>query len=240
METLTNILFSKKNVVVITGAGISTLSGIPDFRGKNGLYKQDENVEYMLSHDCLIEEPNRFYEFYKKNILVGDIQPNIIHETLTNLETHGYISGIITQNIDNLHQKSGSKNVIDLHGNGEIFYCNLCKRQVPIEEYKEEGYICRCGGLIRPDIVLYDECLKESNIKRALELIHNADYLIILGSSLTVSTVSHLIQVFIEEHGSDNNIFIVNNNETPYDKVATKYNEDLGTVFKLIKSKKED
>lgn len=234
MEQLIDAIFSKKRVVVITGAGISTLSGIPDFRGNNGLYTKDENVEYMLSKDCLIEEPDRFYEFYKKNILVSGIKPNIIHDTLTKLESLGYIEGIITQNIDNLHEKSGSKNVVDLHGNGEKFYCKKCNKKVSVDEYKKD-YKCLCGGIIRPDIVLYDEFVKSSDHSRALELVYNADYLIILGSSLLVNTVGRLIDAFIRKNGCDNNIFIVNNKETPYDNYAKRYNEDLGEVFKKIK-----
>ena len=235
MKQLIDAIFSEKRVVVITGAGISTLSGIPDFRGNNGLYTKDDNVEYMLSKGCFVEEPDRFYEFYKKNILVSDIKPNIIHDTLTKLERLGYIEGIITQNIDNLHEKSGSKNVVDLHGNGEKFYCSRCKKEVSIEDYKKD-YKCLCGGVIRPDIVLYDEFVKSVDHSRSLEMINNADYLVILGSSLLVNTVGRLIDAFIRKNGYDNNIFIVNNKETPYDYCAKRYEEDLGIVLKKINS----
>ena len=233
MKQLIDAIFSEKRVVVITGAGISTLSGIPDFRGNNGLYTKDDNVEYMLSKSCLIEEPDRFYEFYKKNILVDNIKPNIIHDTLTKLESLGLIDGIITQNIDNLHEKSGSKNVVDLHGNGERFYCKKCNKKVSIEDYKKD-YKCLCGGVIRPDIVLYDEFVKSVDHSKSLEMIHNADYLVILGSSLLVNTVGRLIDAFIRKNGYDNNIFIVNNKETPYDYCAKRYEEDLGIVLKKI------
>jgi len=170
----------------------------------------------MLSKKCLIEEPDRFYAFYKENILITGDKTNIVHETLTRLEDLGYIHVIITQNIDNLHKKSGSVNVGDLHGNGEKFYCNKCKKEVIIDDYIYFGYKCSCGGIIRPDIVLYGEFVNSLNDSKALEMIYDLKYLIILGSSLVVNTVSRLIDCFIRKN-SCNNIVIVNNKETLYD-----------------------
>ena len=237
MQKLIDTIFSNKNIVVITGAGISTLSGIPDFRGKDGLYTKNENVELKLSHDYFIEEPDGFYEFYTKNMIMDNIKPNIIHETLASLEKKGYISYIITQNIDNLHQKAGSKNVLDIHGNGEKFYCQKCRTNYSLEEYLNNGYVCnKCKGTIRPDIVLYGECIKTSDRYLAYEIINKADTIIVLGSSLVVSTVSNLLHKYLRDN-KNRPLFIINNQETPFDYCAEIYSEDLGIVLKKIKDK---
>lgn len=238
MQELINTIFSKKNVVLITGAGISTLSGIPDFRGKNGLYTKGENVEYKLSHNYLIEEPSGFYDFYTKNMIINNNKPNVIHETLALLEDKGYISYIITQNIDNLHKKAGSKNVLTLHGNGEKFYRQKCKISYSVDEYLK-GYICeKCNGIIRPNIVLYGECIKASDRYLAYEIINKADAIIVLGSSLVVSTVGNLLNDYIKNQNKS--LYIVNNQKTPFDFYAKTYNEDLGKVLKKIKNKLDE
>lgn len=240
MEKLIEAILSNKNVVVITGAGISTLSGIPDFRGKNGLYTKNQNVEYMLSREFFLECPDEFYEYYANNMIMSGVEPNIVHKTLAMLEERGLISCVITQNIDNLHQKAGSKNVIDIHGNGDKFYCMSCKQEYNSDAYKESN-VCRvCGGTIRPDIVLYSEMLDQNKAHRALEAVYNADVLVVLGTSLVVSTAGNLVQEFLlhKKEGFDaNNLFIVNNQETPFDCYANKTEEDLGIVFKKINEK---
>lgn len=180
MNRIMDVLFSGKNVVVITGAGISTLSGIPDFRGTNGLYTKDQDVEYKLSHSYFIEEPGYFYSFYVKNMIMDNVKPNIIHETLVLLEERGYISYIITQNIDNLHQLAGSVNVIDIHGNGDKFYCTKCKEKYTKSDYINKGYICsKCNGIIRPNIVLYEEMLDVRKRYLAYDVINKADAIIV-------------------------------------------------------------
>ena len=238
MERLSELLLSGKKIVVITGAGISTLSGIPDFRGKNGLYTKGNNVEYMLSRDCFIETPDEFYNYYINNMIMKDVEPNIVHNTLAELEARGFVSCVITQNIDNLHQKAGSKNVVDIHGNGDKFYCTCCKQSYGINDY-EESNVCKvCGGTIRPDVVLYGEMLDREKVQKALEAVYNADAMIVLGTSLTVSTAGSLVQEFIRIKGEgfdSSNLVIVNNQDTPFDNYADKISDDLGMVFTKVK-----
>ena len=238
MDRLSELLLSGKKIVVITGAGISTLSGIPDFRGKNGLYTKGNNVEYMLSRDCFIETPDEFYNYYINNMIMKDVEPNIVHNTLAELEARGFVSCVITQNIDNLHQKAGSKNVVDIHGNGDKFYCTCCKQSYGINDY-EESNVCKvCGGTIRPDVVLYGEMLDREKVQKALEAVYNADAMIVLGTSLTVSTAGSLVQEFIRIKGEgfdSSNLVIVNNQDTPFDNYADKISDDLGMVFTKVK-----
>ena len=238
MDRLSELLLSGKKIVVITGAGISTLSGIPDFRGKNGLYTKGNNVEYMLSRDCFIETPDEFYNYYISNMIMKDVEPNIVHNTLAELEARGFVSCVITQNIDNLHQKAGSKNVVDIHGNGDKFYCTCCKQSYGINDY-EESNVCKvCGGTIRPDVVLYGEMLDREKVQKALEAVYNADAMIVLGTSLTVSTAGSLVQEFIRIKGEDfdsSDLVIVNNQDTPFDNYADKISDDLGMVFTKVK-----
>ena len=236
MDKLLNAIFSEKKVVVITGAGISTLSGIPDFRGKNGLYKQHANTEWYLSKECLIEEPEEFYKFYKNNLIIEDIKPNIVHNTLSKLEELGYIDYIITQNIDSLHSKAGSEKVIELHGNGEKFYCSKCKEEYDLNYYVNSGYKCKkCNGIVRPDIVLYGEPLKSNNKILAYKKIIEADIVVVFGSSLSVSTITNLLDEFISKKNKEN-LIIVNDSETYYDAYAIKYSDNLDTIFKKIKN----
>lgn len=238
MNKLSELLLSGKNVVVITGAGISTLSGIPDFRGKNGLYTKGNNVEYMLSRDCFVETPDEFYNYYINNMIMKGMEPNIVHYTLAELEQRGFVSCIITQNIDNLHQKAGSKNVIDIHGNGDKYYCTSCKQSYSVEDYQGSNLCNICGGTIRPDVVLYGEMLDRGKVNRAMEAVYNADAMVVLGTSLQVSTAGSLVQEFIRIQGDNfdsNSLIIVNNQETPYDNYADKINNDLGMVFTKVK-----
>ena len=240
MEKLIEQIFSNNKIVVITGAGISTLSGLTDFRGNNGLYKKYNNTAWKLSLECLQEEPNEFYNFYKNNLISFNIKPNIVHDTLFKLEERGYIDYIITQNIDGLHQKAGSTNVVELHGNGDTFYCTRCNEKYDINTYVNDGYSCeQCSGTIRPDIVLYGESVKRKNKLLALQKLCEADMVLVLGTSLTVTTINSLLDEYIKsnkiKYNSDK-IIIVNDNETNYDKYARKYTEDLKKVFKKIKS----
>lgn len=238
MDRLSELMLSGKNIVVITGAGISTLSGIPDFRGKNGLYTKGNNVEYMLSRECFLETPDDFYEYYINNMIMKGMEPNIVHSTLAELEQRGYVSCVITQNIDNLHQKAGSKNVIDIHGNGDKYYCTSCKQSYSVDTYQESNVCNICGGTIRPDVVLYGELLDSEKVHKALEAVYNADAMVVLGTSLQVSTAGSLVQEFIRVKGESfdsNNLIIVNDQATPYDNYADKINDDLGMVFTKVR-----
>ena len=244
MKELIDIIFSGKNVVVVTGAGISTLSGIPDFRGKNGIYNKDEDVEYKLSKRYFLNNSKEFYDFYKDNMIVTNVKPNIIHNTLVKLEKKGFISGIITQNIDNLHQEAGSKNVIDLHGNGKRFYCCDCGKEFDESYYINHGFECdECDGVVRPDIVLYGENLKNKVLSDSIEMIENADIVIVLGSSLVVSTVAVLLKDYLISKkifdSKDTSLYIVNNQSTSFDGYAKRISDDLERVFEEIMKRDE-
>lgn len=258
MKKLIEDLFSGKNVVVITGAGISTASGIPDFRSEDGLYNNPNEefykkypylrkmpIEFMLSRTCLLGYPEAFYDFYKINkVLSSDIKPNINHTVLAELEKEGYISGIITQNIDNLHQEAGSENVITIHGSNR-FYCQDCETEYSKEHYMNEGFKCTCPdckGNIRPAIVLYGEGYNKSDYFKCLELINNADVVIAAGTSLTVSTVTRFIDLFIHGDNPDKHLYILNNQPTQYDSYSygERYNVDLPTTFEEIKKVLDD
>ena len=253
MKDLFDDLFSGKRVVVITGAGISTASGIPDFRSENGLYrKRNEEfykkypmlsympVEYLLSYECMICYPRAFYEFYTMNIVLSDdVKPNICHEVLAELEKEGYISGIITQNIDNLHQEAGSKNVIPIHGCNN-FYCINCRTQYSKEHYLEKGYRCNCDehkGIIRPGIVLYDEGYNRDDYRCCWNLIYEADVIIAAGTSLSVSTVKNFLNSFVGWDDPDKHLYILNKQPTPYDcySYGQRYNVDLSEAFEKIR-----
>ena len=254
MKKLIETLLSNKKVLVITGAGISTLSGIPDFRGKNGLYTQGENAEYMLSKTCYDKEQNEFYKFYKEKMMLEDFEPNIVHEVLARLEQDGYIMGIVTQNIDNLHQAAGSKNVVDIHGNGARYYCACCGKEYTAEHYKETN-ICSneeiieevidgetkkqvkvCNGIIRPDIVLYEEGYNEDKSDKMWEMFKQADAVVALGSSLTVSTIAYPLHNYICQWNPSKELYIINNQKTPFDyyPYGKRYFKDLKESFEEI------
>ena len=201
IQQLKNMIEKRNNIVFFGGAGVSTESGIPDFRSSNGLYNQQDiefkkyDPEYLLSEECLYENPGVFYKFYKQKLDCRNYEPNITHYKLAELERKNKLMGIITQNIDGLHQKAGNKKVCELHGNNNEAYCSRCKKRYNIDHiFKIDGVsYCSCGGLIRPNIVLYGEYLKDENWSEAVYLISNADLLIIAGTSLTVHPAKSLI-----------------------------------------------
>lgn len=280
MEKLFNDLFSEKNVVVITGAGISTASGIPDFRSSNGIYNQlngelhkkypylkQEMLEYyskisgipigkfdeketniyLMSRTFFKKHPDAFYDYYTNNkILSDEVKPNICHKVLVELEEAGYIQSIITQNIDNLHQVAGSKNVIPIHGTNK-FYCECCGKEYSKEDYINVGYNCshidnngkNCKGIIRPGIVLYDEGYDMKNYYKCVDAVINADVIIVAGSSITVSTIMRFINLFIRGENPDKHLYILNNQPTLYDTYSygQKYDIDLSIIFGEIQKK---
>lgn len=198
------------NIVFFGGAGVSTESGIPDFRSKDGLYNQHDvqfdkyKPEYLLSRECLYDNPKVFYEFYRQKMDTRNIQPNITHYVLAKLEKMGKLKAIVTQNIDGLHQKAGSEKVYEIHGTTKKNYCMKCKKEF------DSGYVfnceeliprcSNCSGHIRPDVVLYGESLPNSAVNKAIYEIHNADMLIIGGTSLQVQPAANLIYEFCGEH----------------------------------------
>ena len=236
IEKLQELIDKSDNIVFFGGAGVSTESGIKDFRGKNGLYK-DNNYhglppEYMLSHTCLELEPELFFKYYRENMNASFAKPNVTHKYLKKLEDKGKLKAIVTQNIDGLHQLAGSKNVLEVHGTTKKNYCNKCNKEYDSDYiFNSKGiHKCDCGGIIRPRVTLYEESLPNDFIK-AIEYISKADLLIVAGTSLTVEPASSLVKYF-----TGSNLVIINNDPTPYDRYANLLiNKPLKDVFSKLK-----
>ncbi|MCD4822758.1 MAG: NAD-dependent protein deacylase [Methanococcoides sp.] len=234
MKELFSLLENSSYCVVLTGAGVSTFSGIPDFRGSSGIYNEfDADLIFSIEH--FKKEPSYFYGHSKD--LIYDLehrQPSIVHRVLSELERRGIIKTIITQNIDMLHQKAGSKNVIEVHGSPQEHSCLACGKKYTYEYAAillrtEEVPTCdECGGLIKPDIIFYGEMLKQDVIEKAIEESSKADLLLVLGSTLVVQPAASLPLYTIENGG---NLVIVNNMKTPLDGYAIGLYKDLGDVF---------
>ena len=235
IKKLQSIINESNNIVFFGGAGVSTESGIKDFRGKNGLYKslyKGYPPEYLLSKDCLEENTELFYDYYREYLNNESIEPNITHYFLTKLEESGKLKAIVTQNIDGLHEKSGSKNVLNIHGTVLRNYCNKCFKEYPSDYiFKSSGIPkCECGGLIRPDVVLYGEMLNES-FEEAIKYIQECDTLIVGGTSLSVYPAASLVRYFNGKH-----LVIINDMVTPYDNNADLViHSSLGEIFSKIK-----
>lgn len=182
-----------KHIVFLTGAGVSTASGIPDFRSANGLYSQNQNAEYYLSHRYFASDPEGFYEFCKKNLYFPDAKPNVIHEKQAVL-TQQDRATVITQNIDNLYEEAGTKHLVDFHGNLYHVYCEKCGQTVPVEEYLRSRIHKLDDGPLRPDIVLYDEGIKQQNIIDAVKAMQTADLVVIVGTSMKVYPFAGLLE----------------------------------------------
>lgn len=216
---LKEIIENSNNIVFFGGAGVSTESGLRDFKGDNGLYKQkyDKPAEYYLSITCFYNEPQKFYDFYKNNMNTLKAKPNITHYYLTELEKQGKLKAIITQNIDGLHQKAGSKNVLEVHGTTHKNHCTKCGQEYSVEYVFNciDIPVCECGGIIRPNIVLYGEMMPEE-YSLAVSYICKAETLIVAGTSLTVEPACSLIKLF-----NGKNLIIINKDQTPYDNLAT-------------------
>lgn len=194
-EKLYEIINASKRIVFFGGAGVSVASGIPDFRGANGIY--NKVPEEIISHHYFLENTKEFYEFYKNNLVFRDAEPNACHKALAILEEKGKLGAIITQNIDGLHQKAGSKNVIELHGSVNRNYCMKCHRFYSLDEISLNSIPkCSCGGIIKPDVVLYEEPLDESVIEKAIYEIRNCDTLIVAGTSLVVYPAASFVRYF--------------------------------------------
>ena len=219
------------NIVFFGGAGVSTESGIPDFRSKDGLYNQQYKYspETILSHTFFMNKTEEFFKFYKLKMNSLKYQPNITHIKLSELEARGKLKAVITQNIDGLHQKAGSKVVYELHGSVLRNYCMNCNKFYDAEYvFNSKGIPrCSCGGIIKPDVVLYEEGLDEETIENSTDAIQKADLLIVAGTSLTVQPASGLINFF-----RGRNLVLINRDLTPYDNKANLViNDSLGKVF---------
>ncbi|EAG9270316.1 NAD-dependent protein deacylase [Listeria monocytogenes] len=191
MNKLNEALKKAERIVFLTGAGVSVPSGIPDYRSKNGLYAGMSSPEYMLSHTCLVREPEKFYQFVTENMYYPDAEPNAIHTKMAEIEAEKDVT-IITQNIDGLHEKAGSKKVVNFHGSLYHCYCQKCGMSVTAQEYLKSDIHSGCGGVIRPDVVLYEEAISESAIDQSLAAIRQADLIVIVGTSFRVSPFCNL------------------------------------------------
>ena len=234
IEQLKNLIKESNNIVFFGGAGVSTESGIPDFRSKDGLYNQKYKYppEEILSHTFFMNETEEFYKFYKDKLNSLKYEPNITHIKLAELEAIGKLKAVITQNIDGLHQKAKTKNVLELHGSVLRNYCMKCHKSYdPQYVFNSTGIPkCECGGIIKPDVVLYEEPLNDEVVEESIRAIHNADLMIVGGTSLTVYPASGLINYF-----RGKNLVLINRDATPYDgRTDLVINESLGNVFRGI------
>lgn len=234
IELIREILRSAKHVVFFGGAGVSTESGIPDFRGSGGLYTFDgEGNEYYLSRRCLTINPLAFYNFYNKNMVYPDAKPNRAHYALAKLEEKGILKSVITQNIDGLHQSAGSGRVIELHGTVSRSYCMRCGKVCEPNVLGKDEIVPKCpacGGIVRPDITLYGEALDGFTFRDAENEIAAADVLIVGGSSLTVYPAASLVGNFEGKH-----LIIINYSPTDYDRSAEfVIRESVGEVLSAL------
>ena len=231
LEKLKNWIAESRNIVFFGGAGVSTESGIPDFRSVDGLYSQkfDYPPETIISHSFYERRPEYFFHFYREKMLPLGFEPNITHKVLAKWEEEGKLSAVVTQNIDGLHQKAGSKLVYELHGSVLRNYCTRCGKFHSAEYIKESTQVprCDCGGIVKPDVVLYEESLDQNTIENAVTAISRADLLIVAGTSLTVYPAAGLINYY-----QGNRLVLINRDETPYDGYANLvFHESLGKIF---------
>lgn len=234
IETLKNWIAESNNIVFFGGAGVSTESGIPDFRSVDGLYHQkfDYPPETIISHSFYLKNPAYFFRFYREKMLPLGFAPNITHRRLAQLEQEGKLLAVVTQNIDGLHQKAGSRRVYELHGSVLRNYCTRCHKFFSAEFVKNAPGVprCPCGGIVKPDVVLYEESLNEDCITKAVQAIQAADLLIVGGTSLTVYPAAGLIRYYIGQR-----LVLINRDETPYDDYANLVlHESLGDVFSQV------
>ena len=235
VNELQKLVDKRQNIVFFGGAGVSTESGIPDFRSVDGLYNQkyDYPPEAILSHTFFERHTDEFYRFYRDKMLCLDKKPNKAHLKLAELEKAGKLSAVVTQNIDGLHQAAGSKRVYELHGSVLRNYCRKCRKFYAAEFIKESDGVpkCECGGVIKPDVVLYEEGLDDSVVSGALNAITQADLLIIAGTSLTVYPAAGFIRYF-----NGDKIVLINRDSTPFDSQADLVIHDkVGEVLGQIK-----
>ena len=235
IKKLQEIIDSHDNIVFFGGAGVSTESGIPDFRSQDGLYHQQYNYppETILSHTFFINKPEEFYRFYRAKMLCDTAKPNAAHKKLAELEKSGKLKAVITQNIDNLHQMAGSKKVLELHGSVYRNYCMKCGKFYDFSYIKNSAGIprCQCGGMVKPDVVLYEEGLDNQILSDSVRAISKAQVLIIGGTSLAVYPAASLIDYFRGDC-----LVVINKAATPRDRNADLLIKDpIGQVFSNIK-----
>lgn len=245
IKKLKEIVDESNNIVLFTGAGISVPSGIPDFRSTNGLYnsgltKYGVLPEEAISHTFYKYRTEEFFEFYKENLVFENAKPNIAHKYFAELEKKGKLKAVVTQNIDGLHEKAGNKNVFNIHGNVYLNYCEDCFEKYGLDfVLKADGVpLCeKCGGVVRPNVTLYEETLDENVYKGAVQAIESADTLVVIGTSLLVQPAASMVKCYFK----GKNLVLINLNETPYDKFADLViNERVEEVIeKLISLEKQ-
>ena len=234
IKQLQQMIDQSERIVFFGGAGVSTESGIPDFRSVDGLYhmQYEEKPETILSRSYFDLHPDKFFRFYRNKTLFPNAMPNAAHLFLTKLEKAGKLSAVVTQNIDGLHQKAGTENVLELHGSTLRNYCMNCKKSYPLEAILTDEAVphCACGGIINPDVVLYEEPLHQGTIRRAVNAISAADLLIIGGTSLVVYPAAGLIDYFAGKH-----LVLINKSPTTRDELADLcITEPIGEVFSKL------
>ena len=234
IEKLKQWISESNCIVFFGGAGVSTESGIPDFRSVDGLYNQkfEYPPEQIISHSFFVRRPEYFYRFYREKMLPLGFEPNITHKVLAKWEEEGRLSAVVTQNIDGLHQKAGSKRVYELHGSVLRNYCQRCGKFHSAEFIKNSEGVpkCDCGGTVKPDVVLYEEGLDQDTIEKAVSAIYSADLLIVAGTSLTVYPAAGLINYY-----RGNRLVLINRDATPYDRHADLvFHESLGKIFEQL------
>lgn len=237
LQTLKGWIAESKNIVFFGGAGVSTESGIPDFRSVDGLYRQkfEYPPEQIISHSFYAQRPEYFFRFYREKMLPLGFAPNITHRLLARWEEAGKLLAVVTQNIDGLHQKAGSKRVYELHGSVLRNYCTCCRKFHSAEFVKQADGVprCDCGGIVKPDVVLYEEQLDQKTVESSIRAIQSADLLIVAGTSLTVYPAAGLVNYY-----RGNRMVLINRDETPYDNQADLvFHESLGTVFSALAEK---
>ena len=241
IEKMQSIIQHSEHIVFFGGAGVSTESGIPDFRGTGGLYTEDisdVSVEMILSKPYFESNPKDFFRFFRERMMFGEVQPNTAHLKLAELEQHGKRIDIVTQNIDGLHQKAGSRNVIELHGGNRTSHCVRCHREYLTERViQQEIPVCECGGIIKPDMVLYGEAILEETLQKAQTALKSADTLIIAGTSLTVYPAKNMPK----NHFKGKHLIIMNQTPTFMDNwTSMVFREKIGELFSEIKSECEE
>lgn len=241
IEELAYIIQSSQNIVFFGGAGVSTESGIPDFRSSNGIYNIELNqhftAEQLVSHTMFERYPEQFFDFYKKHLIYPDARPNVAHDYLVHLEKTGKLKAIVTQNIDSLHEIAGSKNVLKIHGSVDRNYCTNCHRFYDLEDFLRLSgtipYCETCGYIVKPDVTLYEESLNMDVFSQAIQAISRADLLIIGGTSLVVYPAANLVHYF-----QGRQLVLINKSNTVQDNQADlvikgKIGEVLSKVWKL-------
>ena len=234
IEKLKQWIAESSRIVFFGGAGVSTESGIPDFRSVDGLYSQkfDYPPETIISHSFYVRKPEYFFNFYREKMLPLGFEPNITHKVLARWETEGKLTAVVTQNIDGLHQKAGSQRVYELHGSVLRNYCVRCRKFHSAEFVRDAVGVprCGCGGIVKPDVVLYEESLDMDTMEKSVLAIAGADLLIVAGTSLTVYPAAGLIRYY-----RGHRLVLINRDATPYDGQADLVIHDtLGNVFSRL------